>query len=58
MPNFLLQKWPAPEFQITTCMKLSDMEEGDVCGLVSFGGKYAAICVAKKNGNQELQLWE
>ena len=58
MPNLLLQKWPAPEFQITTCMKLSDMEEGDVCGLVSFGGKYAAICVAKKNGNQELQLWE
>lgn len=58
MPNLLLQKWPAPEFRITACMELSDMEEGDFCGLVSFGGKYAVLCVIVKNGERVLQLWE
>lgn len=58
MPNLLLQKWPAPEFQITVCLYLKEMQEGDVCGLISFGGKYFALCVMRRNGKFVLQLRE
>ncbi|MGN1147127.1 MAG: family 43 glycosylhydrolase, partial [Lachnospiraceae bacterium] len=38
--NLLLQKWPTPEFMITTKLHLSGMKEGDICGMVSLGGVY------------------
>lgn len=53
--NLLIQKWPAPEFQITTCMHLEDMKNGDVAGLVSLGGCYTALAVQKKDGKFNLQ---
>ena len=55
VPNLLLQKWPAPEFQITVCLKLGQMAEGDVAGLVSLGGCYTALAVARKEGKYVLQ---
>jgi hypothetical protein len=53
--NLLIQKWPAPEFQITTCMHLEDMKNGDVAGMVSLGGCYTALAVQKKDGKFNLQ---
>ena len=53
--NLLLQKWPAPEFSITTCLHLEEMLDGDVAGLVSLGGCYTALAVQKVNGKLRLQ---
>lgn len=51
--NLLLQKWPAPEFQITAKVDLSGMAEGDVCGMVSLGGIYTDLAVAMRNGQKQ-----
>lgn len=48
--NLLIQKWPAPEFQITTCIHLENMVEGDASGMVSLGGCYTALMVKKESG--------
>ena len=53
--NLLLQKWPAPEFSITTCLQLEQMKDGDVAGLVSLGGCYTVLAVQKINGKMQLQ---
>lgn len=53
--NLLLQKWPAPEFQITACLHFGQMAEGDVAGMVSLGGCYTALAVCKKGGKLTLQ---
>lgn len=53
--NLLLQKWPAPEFQITACLHFGQMSEGDVAGMVSLGGCYTALAVCKKGGKLTLQ---
>lgn len=53
--NLLLQKWPAPEFQITACLHFEQMAEGDVAGMVSLGGRYTALVVQKKEGKLILQ---
>ncbi len=53
--SLLVQKWPAPEFQITTCLHLENMAEGDVAGMVSLGGCYTALTVKKESGRLVLQ---
>lgn len=53
--SLLLQKWPAPEFEITTRLYLGKMAEGDVAGMVSLGGCYTALVVKKQNGKLILQ---
>ena len=53
--NLLLQKWPAPEFSVTTCLQLEQMKDGDVAGLVSLGGCYTVLAVQKINGKMQLQ---
>lgn len=52
--NLLLQKWPAPEFMITTKLCLHGMREGDVCGMVSLGGAYTDFAVRMENGRKLL----
>lgn len=52
--NLLIQKWPAPEFQITTKLDLSQMKDGDVCGMISLGGRYDSIAVAQRDGQRYL----
>lgn len=54
VPNLLLQKWPAPEFAVTVCMHLEEMKDGDVCGMVSFGGRYDSLLVRGKGGKKTL----
>lgn len=53
--NLLLQKWPAPEFQITTCLHLDELQEGDVAGMVSLGALYTSLAVKKQGGRLLLQ---
>ena len=53
--NLLVQKWPAPEFFITTCLHLENMKEGDVAGMVSLCGHYTALTVMKRDGQMILQ---
>lgn len=53
--NLLTQKWPAPEFKITTCLHLENLAEGDVVGLHSLGGRYSTLAVAKVNGKLVFQ---
>ena len=53
--SLLLQKWPAPEFEITTCLHLEGMAEGDVAGMVSLGGCYTALAVKRQAGGLSLQ---
>ncbi|MCM1193225.1 MAG: glycoside hydrolase 43 family protein [Butyrivibrio sp.] len=53
--SLLLQKWPAPEFQITACLHFEKLAEGDAAGMVSLGGCYTALAVQKKEGKLILQ---
>ena len=52
--NLLLQKWPAPEFKITTCLHLDELVEGDRAGLLSLGGHYQAILIQREQGKNVL----
>lgn len=52
--NLLLQKWPAPEFAITTKLHIEDMSEGDVCGMISLGGIYTDFAVKLVKGEKKL----
>lgn len=47
VPNLLIQKWPAPEFKISTCLHLDNMKDADVAGMVSQCGHYTCIAVRK-----------
>lgn len=40
-PNLLLQKFPAPRFEVNTELRLSPVEPGDQAGLIVFGDDYA-----------------
>ena len=42
-PNFLLQKFPAPEFIVTTVLQFAPAGEGERAGLVVFGYDYAFV---------------
>jgi beta-xylosidase len=45
-----MQKFPAPEFEVTTVFRFSPAHDGDVAGLVVFGHDYAWIGVRRVNG--------
>ncbi len=42
-PNFLLQKFPAPEFTVTTALEFSPAADGETAGLTVFGYNYAVL---------------
>ncbi|MBP3543106.1 MAG: glycoside hydrolase, partial [Lachnospiraceae bacterium] len=50
VPNLLVQKWPAPEFMNTSCLHVAGLRDGDIAGMISLGGVYAALSVEKKAG--------
>ena len=55
VPNLLLQKFPAPKFEVTTKMEFSPELEEDQAGLVIMGIEYAYL-VAKKTKDNQLML--
>lgn len=54
--SLLLQKWPAPQFRAVSCLHLEDMQDGEAGGMVSLGGRYAALFVRKEKGRKFLQF--
>jgi beta-xylosidase len=56
VPNLLQQKWPAPEFIVTTALSFSPVAEGETAGLVVFGYNYAWIGVRRTAQGLRLSL--
>jgi beta-xylosidase len=46
-PNFLLQKFPATEFTVTTALQFAPAAEGEFAGLAVFGFDYALLCLRR-----------
>jgi len=53
-PNLLLQKWPAPEFTVTTALDFAPVAEGDTAGLIVFGQDYSWLGLRKASGGLRL----
>ena len=49
-PNLLLQKFPAPQFKITTKLKCNLNRDGEKAGLVVMGTDYSYISIRRENG--------
>ncbi len=47
VPNFLLQKFPAPEFTVTTKLELNNLAVGNRTGLIIMGMDYSYIAVER-----------
>src|SRR5699024_11161567 len=54
VPNILLQKFPADQFQVTTKLTFNPINDGDKVGFIVMGRSYAYLSLTNKNG--ELQL--
>ena len=54
IPNLLLQKFPAREFEVETALDFSPANDDEECGLVIMGRVYAALAVRRKGGESEL----
>ncbi|HKE93508.1 MAG TPA: glycoside hydrolase 43 family protein [Povalibacter sp.] len=55
-PNFLLQKFPAPQFTATTSVRFTPVSDTEVAGLAIFGYDYALLSVRGEAGNRRLEL--
>ena len=55
-PALLLQKFPAPEFTVTTKLALNAKADGDSAGLLVFGYDYAWIGLKREQGAVRLVL--
>jgi beta-xylosidase len=55
-PHLLLQKWPAPEFVVTTSVSLAAAATGERAGLIVWGHDYAWIGVHKTASGHRLSL--
>jgi hypothetical protein len=47
VPNLLLQKFPAPQFTVTTKLTFTALAEGEETGLIVMGQDYARLTVKK-----------
>lgn len=55
IPNLLLQKFPAPEFTVTTRLKAVLRNEGDKAGLIMMGWDYAYIALVNTKDGYVLE---
>lgn len=53
-PNLLLQKFPARQFAVETCLDVSGGGEGTEAGLIIAGREHAAIALQKNGGGCQL----
>jgi beta-xylosidase len=53
-PNFLLQKFPAPEFTVTTRLEFAPAAVGEIAGLTVFGYDYALLGLRRTAGGLRL----
>ena len=56
LPNLFLQKFPAPEFTVTTRLSFHPSYDGDRAGLIIFGADYAYVSLLKKNDGNYLSM--
>jgi beta-xylosidase len=49
-PNILLQKFPAPEFEVTAKRSFHAMADTDATGLIVMGSDYAYVSVRRQSG--------
>lgn len=54
VPNILLQKFPAPQFEVVTKLQFHPLQKGDRAGLIIMGMNYA--CIAATATDQGIQL--
>lgn len=57
VPNLLMQKFPAPEFEVTSKMEFNSEVDGDQAGLVIMGMEYAYLAAKKEDGSLKLKLF-
>ncbi len=72
VPNLLMQKFPAPEFMVTTCVEYFLDKDNDRAGLLVMGSDYAYLgirkswegdriilvkCLQADKGNDEISEW-
>jgi beta-xylosidase len=50
VPNLLLQKFPAPEFQVTTKITFVPRFDGEETGLIIMGRDYARLAIKNRGG--------
>ena len=55
-PNFLLQKFGAPAFTVTTVLDFAPAADGETAGLVVFGYNYAVLGLRRTGGETRLVL--
>jgi beta-xylosidase len=55
-PNFLLQKFPAPAFAVTTTLEFSPAAPGETAGLVVYGYHYAILGLRRTATGRRLLL--
>jgi len=55
-PNFLLQKFCAPAFTVTTVLEFSPASDGETAGLVVFGYNYAVLGLRRAGPDTRLVL--
>jgi beta-xylosidase len=55
-PNFLLQKFCAPEFTVTTMLDFSPAADGETAGLVIYGFNYAVLGLRRTGAETRLVL--
>lgn len=54
VPNLLMQKFPAPDFTVTTKVSLTSAYENKKAGLIIMGGDYSYLCISKEKKNFSL----
>ncbi len=53
-PNLILQKFPAPEFTVTTKLDFSHLDIGEKCGLIIMGQSYSYLAIEKTSSGYRL----
>lgn len=57
-PNTLTQRMSGPECTGSVCIDITNMKDGDICGLAAFNGDSGVLRIVKKGGKAVLQLTE
>lgn len=55
-PNTLTQRMTGPECEATTCIDLSALRDGDVCGMSALNGDAALLSIVQQGKKRTLQL--
>ncbi|MEJ2145033.1 MAG: glycoside hydrolase 43 family protein [Acidobacteriota bacterium] len=58
VPNLLLQKFPAPSFTVTTQAEFHAQQDGERCGLVVMGRKWAYLALFREAGELQIGMFE